>query len=114
MLDPEDNSTILPLQSGWGGVGVGDCGGGEGDGGGEGGVGDGGGVGGANLLNLTSCLASWLVGWETLGGANWSDRCLCVCLSVCSCVCVKQVLCKMSHIVSDGRLADNSATNTFI
>ena len=22
------------------------------------------------------------------GGANWSDRCLCVCLSVCSYVCV--------------------------
>ena len=51
MLDPEDNSTILPLQSGWGGGGVGDSRGGEG------GVGDGGGVGGANLLNLTSCLA---------------------------------------------------------
>ena len=51
MLDPEDNSTILPLQSGWVGGGVGDFGGGGGV------VGDGGGVGGANLLNLTSCLA---------------------------------------------------------
>ena len=30
MLDPEDNSTILPLQSGWGGGGVGDSRGGEG------------------------------------------------------------------------------------
>ena len=52
-------------------VGVGDFGGGEG------------GVGGANLLNLTSCLAGWLVGWETLGEQTGQTG---VCVSVCLCV----------------------------
>ena len=49
----------------------GNCGGGEG------------GVGGANLLNLTSCLAGWLVGWETLGEQTGQTG---VCVSVCLCV----------------------------
>ena len=45
--------------------------------------GDGGGEGGANLLNLTSCLAGWLVGWETLGEQTGQTG---VCVSVCLCV----------------------------
>ena len=81
MLDPEDNSTILPLQSGWVGGGVGDFGGGVG------GEGDGGC--GRRQFAEFDFLSGGLAGRVgDSGGANWSDRCLCVYLSVCSYVCV--------------------------
>ena len=70
MLDPEDNSTILPLQSGWGGGGVGDCGG----------WGRCGGRQFAEFDFLSGRLAGRV---GDSGGANWSDRCLCV---FCLCV----------------------------